>query len=211
MAKKYKVLRFKDFDGTLVYTPGPDRIYNGMAATEFYDKWLAENNLPKRKWTGWWGRTETLMPPLFGEINEQNQWVVPEHLLNKELAALHAEHVADEDSLNILATGRHFKMRHPNTKEHVVKEILDRYGLKFDRYYYVATGCPTLTFKCNLIESLLQEFDTIRHVEIWEDREQHTSKFWELVKWLKKQGRLEGGHVYQIPMYQEAVPQGSAA
>jgi hypothetical protein len=202
--KKYTKLFFKDFDGTMVYTPSPDYLYEGLPATAYYDQWLSSRGLPKRKWMGWWGRTETLMPPLFGQVDEQGTWTVPEHLLNKELAALHEEHLADEDALNVLATGRHFKMKHPDTKEHVVKEILDRYGIKFDRYHYVSAGQPTLTFKCMLMESILREFETIRHIEIWEDREQHTSKFWEFIKWLKKQGRIDDGYVHQIPTHQAA-------
>lgn len=196
-----KRLKIYDFDGTLVFTPGPDTLVNGVPALQVYDEWLVESGQPKRKWQGWWGRTETLMPPIFGVQDHDHGWCLPEELLNDELAALHAEQIQDEENLVVLMTGRHIKMKHPDRKEHVAKCILDGYGLKFEEYHFVSTGMPTLQFKCNTIEHILRENPSIREVEIWEDREAHYSKFWEFVKWLQnKQGRLDGGQVHLVTL-----------
>lgn len=197
-----KRLKIYDFDGTLVNTPSPEAVIEGWPARDHYDRWLSMNDLPRRKWTGWWGRVETLLPPIFGTMKD-GVWVMPEGVLNEELAALHAEQRDDEENLVVLMTGRHRKMQHPEKKEHVSKVILDHYGLSFDEYHYSYDFTPTLTFKCNTIDKILQDNPSIEDVEIYEDREPHYSKFWEFIKYLKKQGRLTGGKAHLITLPQE--------
>lgn len=194
-------LKFFDFDGTLVFTPGPETLINGVPSLEVYDQHLRENNLPKRAWSGWWGRTETITPPIFGSYSDTGFFRGDQNLLNQELFEIAATHWADPECLNVLATGRHAKMKDPkNPKQHMVKTILDAYGLTFDAYHYCVGGQPTLQFKCGLIEKYLDDYPSIKDIEIWEDREQHYSKFWEMVKWLKKKGRIDGGQVHLVTL-----------
>ena len=135
-----------DFDGTLVDTPMPDTIVDGITVKQFYDDYLRDSGQPPRKWQGWWGRIETLTPPVFGKWQE-NELCPPEELLNSSLAEIVKNKFDDESSLCVLMTGRHIKMTNPKKKEHICKTILEAYGLSFDRYYFTSTGEPTIKFK----------------------------------------------------------------
>lgn len=199
-ANKLRSLRVFDFDGTIADSPHPDTPIEGVPALQYYDEWLASNGMPKRKFLGWWGRTETLLPPIFGKWDSEGNLVPPPEWLHEDIAALARDYKADESCLSILMTGRHVGMRHEykGERQHAVKTITDAYGLSFDRYYYGSTGQPTLTFKLNTIQAILREIPTIRMVEIWEDRHQHTSEFWNFVKYYKRIGKLENGLVHQV-------------
>ena len=178
-----------DFDGTLVNPPSPDKtLIEGMTCLEYYDKWLIENNLPKRKFSGWWGRTETLRPPIFGKF-ENDVFVPSKELLNQELVEIHKEYYSNSGNLVILMTGRHVGMKLPN-KKHVCREILDAYGLEFDEYHYNFGGKPTLTFKCETLDKILDEVPTIKEVEIYEDRMEHVSTFWDWIRLRQKEKSL---------------------
>lgn len=198
MAKKPTRLHVLDFDGTLVRSPHPDTPMNGVPALDFYDAWLAERGLPRRKFQGWWGRRETLLPPLFGEFGPGGEFVPPPDAVNKDLARVVKMSYEDPNTLCVLMTGRHAKMRRPETGEHVCKMALDAYGLRFDAYFYGSTGQPTIAFKANVIQGLLREHPSIREVEVWEDREAHVSEFWDLIKFAKRQGKLDSGCVHQV-------------
>lgn len=199
--KKPTKLYIFDFDGTLINSPHEHSTIDGVPARERYDQWLIETGQPKRKWLGWWGRPETLIPPIFGQWDEDGELIVPDSLLNHELAQKVREVQEDPEILSVLMTGRHIKMVNKKRKEHVCKTILDAYGLVFDRYYYGTTGQPTINFKITTIQNLLQEFPKIQHVEIWEDRHPHTSEFWNFIKYYKKLGKLNDGKVYQVDGY----------
>lgn len=199
VSKNPSKLKIFDHDGTLVFTPSPETLIQELPALEFYDQYLLENHLPKRKFTGYWGRKESILPPIFGKW-EGNDLVFPSACLNKPLADLARQYQDDEDILNVLMTGRHAKMTHVyhDVKEHICKTILDSYQVFFDRYYYLASFQPTITFKINAIQTCLREFPSIRDVEIWEDRHAHTSEFWNFVKYYKKLGKIDSGIVHQV-------------
>lgn len=187
-----------DFDGTLVYSPTPDRLIDGVPAIEHYDRWLADNGMPKRKFIGWWGRKETLLPPIFGTWIDGKLAPPPEDL-NVELADIVRDHGQDEESLLLLMTGRHVKMTHTydGVKQHVCRTILDAYGLKFDRYHY-SIGQSTIKYKIEVIQLYLEEFPGIRYIEIWEDRAPHISEFWNFINCYKKLGKLDEGKVHFV-------------
>lgn len=193
--RNYRRLKVYDFDGTLVWTPAPEKLYDGVPALTYYDAYLAENGLPARKWHGWWGRKETLQPPLLGEWRD-GVLVAPSELLNEELALVHAEHRANPENLVILLTGRHFKMRH-TCGTHFCELILKSYGLEFDEYYYNTSGEPTIKFKCRTLDALLDKHK-IKDVEVFEDRVPHVSEFWNWIKLRKKEGHLDEGSVVQV-------------
>jgi hypothetical protein len=197
---KYTKLLIADFDDTLVYTPSDTDLIEGVPARQYYDMWLADNGMPPRRFQGWWGRKETLLPPIFGKWDENNRLVPPQDRLNHELVKTVKEKQTDPDCISVLMTGRHIGMSHTyhGTKEHICKTILDAYGIYFDRYHYGSTGLPTLQFKLNTIQATLREFPSIRSVEIWEDRHPHTSEFWNFVKYYKRIGKLDEGVVHQI-------------
>lgn len=191
----YKKMAVFDFDGTLVWSPSPSTLIDNVPAREHYDRWLVVQGLPPRKWQGWWGRKETLMPPIFGKM-EEDRLVFPLECLNHDLAALVEAYCKDPEILTVLMTGRHTKMTHPN-KTHVCRAILDSYGLYFGEYHY-NTGGETLTFKCKTFDNILDRFPSIDDVEIFEDRADHISKFWEWVKLRKREGHISIGNVIQV-------------
>ncbi len=147
MKTKPSRLSLWDFDGTLVRTPSPETLIDGVPARQYYDDWLEANGRPKRRFSGWWGRTETLYPPIFGSYNEQGGIVPPPDALNQDLAEFARAAFADENTLSVLMTGRHVKMVHPDTGVHLSRLHLESYGIACDRYYYVAGGAPTINFK----------------------------------------------------------------
>lgn len=189
-------LKVYDFDGTLVFTPSPTSLIEGVPALQHYDQWLESQGMPKRKWQGWWGRKETLMPPIFG-IEKDGKYIPPPEALNQEVFDLLQQNRQDDQCLNILLTGRHGKMKLPSGN-HCCRVILDAYGAQFDDYFYNTTGRPTLTFKCHILDTMIQENPTIEDVEIFEDRPDHVSKFWEWIKYRKIQKRIASGSVVQI-------------
>ena len=194
---KYRSLHIYDFDQTLVNTPGPDTDLNGFTARDTYDRWLVDQSLPKRKWTGWYGRSETLQPPIFGKM-EGEKFIPPPSCLNQEICNSVLKSKANPKTLTVLMTGRHIKMINKNTKVHLVKEIMDAYEISFDRYYYLFSGQLTLPFKCNTIEMILREFPTIADLEVWEDREEHVSKFNDFAKYLTKGKNLDSYKIHAV-------------
>lgn len=168
-------LNIFDFDGTLVSTLESD------AGKELYHKltgkqWMIENTPqaiengfdPKFRRTGWWGRPETLQPPLLPRPLPPD-YVIKETLYGYRLAK------ADKDAENVMVTGRHMKLAP------LVEDVLNELEFKFDRYYYkghpelVATGKypkdnDTPVYKMFVIRDFLMK-DHITHLEIWEDRD----------------------------------------
>lgn len=196
MKKPVKLFVF-DFDGTLVDTPGPNTLIEGLPAIEFYDQWLLENNLPKRKFKGYWGRNETLLPPIFGEYID-DCLIPPAEKLNQEIAEI--ARAKEGNVLSILMTGRHTKMTHFNKglKQHICETILKSYQVPFDRYYYKSTFAPTIDFKINTIQAILREFPSICDIEIWEDRVEHITEFQNFVDFYVKLGKIDHGFVHRV-------------
>lgn len=193
--KKY--LKVFDFDGTLVFTPSPQSLINGLPAIQLYDQWLNQNSLPLRKWKGWWGRVESLTPPVFGQFKE-NQLTFPQSSLNHTLAEIHNQCFQDPENLVVLMTGRNPKMFCPYTGSHAVKQILDYFSLAFHRYYYTC-NLPVFDFKCQKIIDVLNEFPSIREIQMWEDQPLLYEKFLLFLRELQSQNKIDAFSVNLIP------------
>lgn len=194
-----------DFDGTLVKTPC-DTIENHRLFEKATGMpWLIDKNksreLSKKHGkfigmrSGWWGRKETLEPPLVPNPT-------PEDLFIKEVCdALHLSK-KDQSAITIMMTGRHAGL-----KSQVLRIAAD--GKLFDinktvsqknelfcevidpniACWFLGEDGPapkgtkptsTLPWKIWIIEQYLELHPTINSVEIWEDREEHVKEFQEL-------------------------------
>tara|TARA_Y100000034_G_scaffold101414_1_gene125724 strand:- start:3195 stop:3767 length:573 start_codon:yes stop_codon:yes gene_type:complete len=163
-------LQIFDFDGTLVYSPLRNTFLKvkGLGsgtALQLYDKWLSQNRKSKRRWTGWFGRRETLLHPIFPRP-------LRDDMLNREIADLFIKSKNDLNVLTWMMTGRHTGIAQQ------VIDILMGYGLvdKVDLATRVeclfAKRTPTIDWKKD--EILAAAFDRgITEIEIWEDRDEH--------------------------------------
>lgn len=164
-----------DFDGTLFNSP--DREAGELAYLE-----ATGNTFP---FPGWWGRLESLMPPVIPE-KPGEEWLV------KETIAAYREDAKDQNSELILMTGRPFKNRHR------VLEICGCFDLNFHAHYFRGQpgqkGRDTLEIKANFIQEDLIHPE-LEILEIWEDRPEHVSEFLNLSKrWKSK----NSNHLRQI-------------
>lgn len=168
-----------DFDGTLFNSP--DREAGELAYLE-----ATGQTLP---FPGWWGRLESLSPPIVPEIPGE-EWLIPGTI------AAYREDAKDENSELCLMTGRPFK----NRKR--VIAICDNFDLKFHHYYFRGQpgqkGRDTLEIKANFIEGDLIHGE-LAVLEIWEDRPEHTSAFCGLAKrWKAKFQHLSEVIVHDV-------------
>lgn len=145
-----------DFDGTLFHSPEPEegkKLYQDLTGAEWPYK-------------GWWGRVETLSPPLVPEVPG------PEWYILKTVSKCKAD-LADAKTSVVLMTGRpsHFRRR--------VENILHLAGLEMDGYFFSgqpgAQGASTFEVKWNFISRLLNP--NYRNLEIHEDRPDQIEKF----------------------------------
>jgi len=137
-----------DFDGTLMKTPHPD-----TGKIEWEEK--TGKDYPHR---GWWSKRESLDTNVFN-INPIKDTVM-EYLAEYE----------DPNTLVIMLTGR------LSNQADQVEHILNSQGIIFDEYHYKNDG-DTLSSKLNTIQSLLNRYPNVNHIEIYEDREPHAKGF----------------------------------
>lgn len=192
-----------DFDGTLAFTPE-----NTQENVQKYEKyhgipWLVNKeqsvalskklgvHVPIRR--GWWGREETLLPPLVPNP-------APASLFNQEIVDKYLQSKSDPETTTIILTGRYFKL-----KNQILRILSDgnlinvkKTKINTDLFYHaqdpnVTLYClgekglsqdanpPSETFpwKAWILDQYLDRYD-FEHVEIWEDREEHVEKFAEL-------------------------------
>ena len=143
-----------DFDNTLVKTPG---------RAEAEKLYLEATGQP---WPhiGYYGRPESLNPPVFPEVPDESFAI-------QEVAQICR---AGECDLSILMTGRPYKRRKR------VLEICEHLGLKFGQTYFRGqSDCnnkgDTFVFKTSVLEKLLVL--PIKQLMMWEDREDHFDQF----------------------------------
>jgi hypothetical protein len=144
-----------DFDNTIFNSPNQDdgcKIYQQKMGKPW-------------KYLGWWGRIESLSPPIVPE-NPDKSWFVQSTLENYlKDSQTHAKIV--------LITGRQpvFKNR--------IKHICSTQGLKFQDYFF-GNEKTTIETKKNHIKKLIGK--EIREVKIYEDRKKHVQEFCSFAK-----------------------------
>jgi HAD domain family 1 in Swiss Army Knife RNA repair proteins len=204
-----KTLRIYDFDNTLFRspedTPENRKIYEKATGSPWLitkqdaaqlSKKLGRTVFPR---SGWWGRAETLLPPLVPEH------IPPEMWITSTVDSLR-ESIKDETSVNLIMTGRHSGLKHE------VMRILNQGGFEQAKiistknahpvlYYWeynerlqlyllgMSGPCPekvdpkpqeTFPWKVWIIEQFRLIHPEIEKIEIWEDREEHVEKFLDL-------------------------------
>jgi len=111
---------------------------------------------------GWWGRLESLTPPCVPEKPGSEWW-------DHAVVSRARKSISDPDVKAVLVTGRInsvFKQR--------VHNLLRQEGLRF---HTVALNPGTSTDQAKLATFENELTPDITHVEIWEDRAHHLSKF----------------------------------
>jgi len=149
---KIETLYSYDFDGTLVHSPTP---------TEGMDVWVRETGT---EWphNGWWGKSETLDPSIF--YIPRNEWVYKKYI----------ESIKEENSYNILATGRLEKV---NNMRNNIDMILKQHDMNFDEIHLNNMG-DTYRFKKRLFDNLIEK-TKCKHFVMLDDRYDHLTKFYE--------------------------------
>lgn len=147
-SRKITKIAVFDFDGTIADTPTPD-----IGKVVYKEK--TGLDWPHK---GWWGRKETLDMQVFD---------IP--VIEDTIKAYNVE-ASNPDTLVVMLTGRIPRL---STS---VEAILNKYGLKFDGYYYNDSN-STLDFKINILEKLLVEFPSVTSISMWDDRDEHIEPF----------------------------------
>lgn len=166
-------LHIFDFDGTLVRTPGPE---------EGKPKYLQATG---KLWAGgWWGRPESLCPPIVESPFPQSQ------VVNSVFSELEEIVTRSQTAVALVVTGRIRPLRSS------VLRILDEVcisrrndtvplGRSFLHPGAVFThpggGLSTIEFKQQLFKQLLSSEPLvhcgIKYLHIWEDRQEHAVVF----------------------------------
>lgn len=194
-----------DFDGTLFRNP-----MDTKENREFYEKktgepWIIDKQLSRElskklgrhvgMRRGWYGRKETLMPPLVPDP-------APAEMFIKKICDRFQESVRDEHTYTFIMTGRHRGLSNqvmricgdgglvPVRRK---GEYVDNLSKEVQFYFLGDKGpakmdspIPSSTFpwKVWILESMLEYYPEVDTIEIWEDREEHAEAFRELnSKW----------------------------
>ena len=163
-----------DFDGTIFRSPDKqsgEQAYRRATGKDWPHK-------------GWWGRTESLMPPVV-PLRPDPSWYLD------DVVRAHKRHSGDPHSRVVLMTGRHagFKQR--------VLELLDNAGIHFDDAFFQGQSGGTFENKANNIARLLA--DGYSSVEVYEDRTEHAAMFADLLRQLKtKHPELKSAVVHDV-------------
>lgn len=200
-----KKLDIFDFDGTLFNSPEDTPENRAKYERAKGIPWLIDKQqsqeLTKKHGRfigmrrGWWGRAETLEPPLVADP-------APPEWFNKEVCEAFLKSKADPDCLTIILTGRFVGLR-----DKVLRILADGDLIKVQKKvsktketYFDATDdqvqllclgedgpkpdnnkpAETFPWKLWIIRQFLDVHPDIEKVEIWEDRPEHVVKFKEL-------------------------------
>ena len=154
-----------DFDGTIFRSPEREDGEN------IYFEATGEL-LP---FPGWWGRIESLTPPIVPSLPDENWYL-------SDTISCCKEDYSRQDTEVILMTGRHKHVIHR------VFELCEIADLKFDRYFYKGLkgqkGTETFVVKRHYIQDFIIH-PNLKILEIWEDRPEHVSNFANISKYWK--------------------------
>lgn len=171
---KITKLHVYDYDGTLIDTPLPE--YGRPKWEEFHGK-----DFPH---VGWWSKLESLDTDIF------EMRVLP------QVAEFYNESYAQEDTMNIMLTGRRGGRKNEALMA-AVRAILDSKGLIFDSYHFNYRG-ETSEFKIGELERVLSENPDIVEVTLYDDRDEHIPTFENWGNELVKSGRLVAFTMHHI-------------
>ena len=119
---------------------------------------------------GWWGRKETLRPPLFPDVCP-----LPEEYMKPSVTSKAILDIEDDSALAVLLTGRHLGLQRD------VEKILRNARLNFARVYCNDNKHDgTDAFKEATLYNLLDEYPSITEVTWWDDRHEHFRRWYAL-------------------------------
>ena len=194
-----------DFDGTLFRNP-----LDTAENRQFFEQktglpWIINKDMSReltrkhKKYIGvrkgWYGRPETLMPPLV-------PMPAPTDMFIKETVEAFHKSKADKDSLTLLMTGRHAGIQAQVLRIaddgglFKIERSLSKEGQLFCKNVDPDVTClfmgengprpkgnkptETLPWKMWILEQFTKVYPEIDTIEIWEDREEHVKEFQEL-------------------------------
>jgi hypothetical protein len=178
-SEEIKKLVIYDFDGTLFKSP------DDKEGKEIYEEETGE----PWPFKGWWGRNESLLPPIVPQKPDPH-WYIQDVVNNQKKDS------EDPNAKVVLMTGRPVQIRNR------VMEILDHAGIRFNDTFFAGQsgtkGSGTFEIKSNNIKRLLNnDFDLL---EIWEDRPEHVEAFISLGNQLKKDNpNIQSVIVHDVP------------
>lgn len=158
-----------DFDGTLVNSPLPDE-----GKVEYERK--TGTPWPHK---GWWGQADSLNIDVFDITTKP------------EVIADYKKVSQQQDTMKIMLTGRMEKLKHQ------VETILNKHGLVFDGFFY-NTGGSTDRVKLKSLEGIIDQFPLIKHITMWEDRDEHVIIFKEWGGRMVERGILDSFNVIHV-------------
>jgi hypothetical protein len=158
-----------DFDGTLVDTPLPED------GKKEYKKKTGKD------WphAGWWGQPMSLdmnvfdMPTISSVISD------------------YKKEIQDPNTMVVMVTGRMVKLTD------LVKDILNRHGLKFHEYHFNRGG-STESAKKKTFDQILSQHPSIKEVTLFDDRAEHINIFKQWGDEQLESGRLDKFTIFQI-------------
>lgn len=205
----FRELHIFDFDGTIFHSP-LDTPKNRERFELFTGTpWLVDKEasraltkklghfVPMRK--GWWGRKETLMPPLV-------PFPAPPEWFDEDVCEEFVQSKENPEALTVILTGRHASLRQLVVRilddGHLIEvtkpnKVKDRKIAQWYEATWVVSDpnaqvfclgedgplprknkpSETLDWKIWMCEQFLEQNPSITKVEFWEDREKHIEAF----------------------------------
>lgn len=200
-----KLLHIFDFDGTIARTPCDTSENRKLFQKETGLPWVISKaeaaHLTKKHGrfigmrNGWWGRKETLEPPLVPDP-------APASLFNQQVCKEFLESKADANIATVIMTGRH-----RGISNQVLRILGDGGLVKVERkppkdgklfieladpdvqVYFLGDDGPrpkgnkpavTLEWKIWMLEQFLELYPETETVKFWEDRAEHVHEFQQL-------------------------------
>ena len=168
--KNWKKLTIWDFDGTLVDTALPEE------GKKIYKEKTGKD------WphAGWWGQPMSL---------DMNIFDMP--TINSVIGDYKKE-IQDPNTMVVMVTGRMVKL------SDLVKDILNKYGLKFHEYHFNRGGSTEIAKK-KTFDQILSQNPTIKEVTLFDDREEHIPIFQAWGDEQVESGRLDKFNINVVP------------
>lgn len=169
MERKITKLSVFDFDGTLCMTPLPE------------DGKKTYKQKTGKDWphAGWWGQPMSLDMQVF------DMPTIPSVIRD------YKKEIQDPNTMVVMVTGRMVKLTD------LVKDILDRHGLKFHEYHFNRGG-STESAKKKTFDQILQQHPSIKEVTLFDDRAEHINIFKQWGDEQLESGRLDKFTIFQI-------------
>jgi len=167
--KKFTKLAVFDFDGTLVDTPLPEE----------GKKTYKEKTGKDWPHAGWWGQPMSLDMSVFDIPTISN--VISDY--KKE--------ITNPDTMVVMVTGRMVKLTD------LVKDILNRHGLRFHEYHFNRGGSTDVAKK-KTFDQILSQHPSIKEVSIYDDRSEHIAIFKQWGENQVESDRLESFKIFHI-------------